>query len=467
MSREQVAAVSDDQIISMARVSIRRRGDFNTARIAELCDVSTTKVRRVLRAADRNGGLGRTCVTVLSSGRRCGAPLPREAWGRLMPRCCAAHTAIGVVSPPVAPAESIADAGTGEAMAVVSRSRVEAPRMPEPGIPSQVATPLDVLKAELVEGELRVSATDIAQVLGFERPRNVLKLVKSNQAELAFYGGIRMRSETQRMSIGNGATREQEVSTPWLNREQALALAAMSKAPNAARVREVLIKAFVQEQDRVIAEANGGSVRRRGFVEFPPHGSVPAPALDSGLAPIVAELVRSQQQTTQALAGIAATLAALAAAPAPNAPITRAKPKPAAPDVPSRQLGLGAYAPAFDVAASAAAKGDWLSVSDIAATVGLPMETQHRERSKTLVVRWLKKTGHWHDRNIARNVGMVLDVDGHKSTRDHWVYAPQILDGASALRRAVKILRSLMSMGAKDAFTPVRQIIETGADRAA
>lgn len=87
-----------------------------------------------------------------------------------------------------------------------------------------------------INGEPRARDVDLADRLGFERPRDIRKLVERNLAEIEAFGTC---ATVARVVRGN------PVSERWLNEEQALLVAILSDAPNAPAVRAMLIKTFV------------------------------------------------------------------------------------------------------------------------------------------------------------------------------------------------------------------------------
>lgn len=92
-----------------------------------------------------------------------------------------------------------------------------------------------------IEGEPRARDIEIAERLGYARPRAIRDLIKNNLAEIEAFGTAPRR--TAPFASGNGAVKETEEF--WLNEEQALLLAALSKTENAAAVRAMLIRCFV------------------------------------------------------------------------------------------------------------------------------------------------------------------------------------------------------------------------------
>lgn len=80
---------------------------------------------------------------------------------------------------------------------------------------------------------------DIAKRLGFDRPRDIRKLIERNITELERFGVCATVAQT---SGPKGGRPGKEY---WLNEEQALSVSAASDAQNAAEVRHMLIKVFV------------------------------------------------------------------------------------------------------------------------------------------------------------------------------------------------------------------------------
>ncbi len=88
----------------------------------------------------------------------------------------------------------------------------------------------------VVEGEPRARDLDIAERLGFRRPRKIRELIERNIAELKAFGPL---------ALQRGKSRGQEFNEYWLSEEQALLVAALSDADRAPAVRHMLIKVFV------------------------------------------------------------------------------------------------------------------------------------------------------------------------------------------------------------------------------
>lgn len=96
-------------------------------------------------------------------------------------------------------------------------------------------TVTDITLSE-VEGDPRARDLDIAGRLGFDRPRDIRKLIERNLSELEAFGTC---ATVARVARGN------PVSEYWLNEEQALLISIKSEAENAAAVRAMLIRVFV------------------------------------------------------------------------------------------------------------------------------------------------------------------------------------------------------------------------------
>lgn len=88
------------------------------------------------------------------------------------------------------------------------------------------------------DGELRVLDLDLAERLGFERPRDVRKLIERNLEELERYG--RCATVAQRPEGGGP-----EATEYWLNEHQAVLICVLSKTLRAADVRQEVIEVFM------------------------------------------------------------------------------------------------------------------------------------------------------------------------------------------------------------------------------
>lgn len=92
-----------------------------------------------------------------------------------------------------------------------------------------------------IDGEPHARDIEIAERLGMSRPRDIRQLIERNIAEIEGFGPARRRTALADRPQGGGSGAEEY----WLSEEQALLVAALSKAPKAAAVRAMLIRTFV------------------------------------------------------------------------------------------------------------------------------------------------------------------------------------------------------------------------------
>lgn len=90
-----------------------------------------------------------------------------------------------------------------------------------------------------IDGEPRARDLDVAERLGFDRPRDIRKLIERNLVEIESFGVCATVARTPDDRGGRPATEY------WLTEEQALLVASRSEAENAPQVRRMLIKVFV------------------------------------------------------------------------------------------------------------------------------------------------------------------------------------------------------------------------------
>ena len=102
-----------------------------------------------------------------------------------------------------------------------------------------------------ISGEPRARDIDLAERLGFERPRKIREIIERNLAEIETLGSSPRRGAM--IQVGKGA--ERAVEEYWLNEEQALLVSVLSKAQNAPVVRAMLIKTFVAWRRGHLVEA--------------------------------------------------------------------------------------------------------------------------------------------------------------------------------------------------------------------
>lgn len=103
-------------------------------------------------------------------------------------------------------------------------------------LPARTENDLPDVELTEIDGEPRARDLDIAERLGFDRPRDIRKLIERNLAEIESFGTCAIVARVVR---GN------PVSEYWLTEEQALLVSSRSDAENAAAVRRMLIKVFV------------------------------------------------------------------------------------------------------------------------------------------------------------------------------------------------------------------------------
>jgi hypothetical protein len=109
-----------------------------------------------------------------------------------------------------------------------------------PGFPvAQIGNDLPDIVLSEIEREPRARDLDIADRLGFERSRDIRKLIERNLPELETFGVCATVAQTSGEKGGRPSTEY------WLNEEQALLISARSDADNAPAVRRMLIKVFV------------------------------------------------------------------------------------------------------------------------------------------------------------------------------------------------------------------------------
>lgn len=152
---------------------------------------------------------------------------------------------------------------------------------------------LEVIGLADFEGEPRARDVDVGEKLGFERPRAIRQIISRNLAEIEALGPAPRRVALLTRPQGGSV----EVEEFWLNEEQALLVAVLSKAPRAAEVRSMLIRVFVawrrgHIENRQIAVAEILSEARKqigGIVKSVVHSEIAAIS-----AEMIAAAVRSE-----------------------------------------------------------------------------------------------------------------------------------------------------------------------------
>ena len=117
----------------------------------------------------------------------------------------------------------------------------------------------------ILDGEPRCRDLDLADRLGFDRPRNIRNLIDRNIAEIESFGSA-LRREALLTRPQGGTVSVQEY---WLNEEQALLVSVLSNAPNAPAVRAMLIKVFVAWRRGQLPQAAPARKLRRGAMSNP------------------------------------------------------------------------------------------------------------------------------------------------------------------------------------------------------
>lgn len=91
------------------------------------------------------------------------------------------------------------------------------------------------------DGEPAVRDLDLGSRLGFQRPDKIRQVIQRHCAEIEAYGTLAQFGATSPMP--NGGTKA--VTEYHLTEEQALCVCALSRAPQAAKVRRMLIETFM------------------------------------------------------------------------------------------------------------------------------------------------------------------------------------------------------------------------------
>lgn len=102
--------------------------------------------------------------------------------------------------------------------------------------------PVSDLALSVVADEPRVRDIDLAERLGFDRPRKIRDLIKANIEELQIHGILPSTGAKSTDAFGRGRPGLEY----WLNEPQALLVCMFSRTANAARVRKMLIEVFME-----------------------------------------------------------------------------------------------------------------------------------------------------------------------------------------------------------------------------
>jgi hypothetical protein len=141
-----------------------------------------------------------------------------------------------------------------------------------------------------IEGIPTVRDLDLAERLGFRRPRVIRELIQRNIKEIEAFGPAPRRTAP----ISSGKGRVTGVEEYWLNEEQALLVASLSDAPQAPAVRSMLIKVFV--------------AYRRGQLQ-PTQSAFPADLVEyirrtDGISRMLSHKVTEMEKVLATIAGI-------------------------------------------------------------------------------------------------------------------------------------------------------------------
>ena len=117
-----------------------------------------------------------------------------------------------------------------------------APKQPKastgtPIVPAPPAAPQPLTVHE-IEGEPLVLDTDLAEALGFDRPRVIRQLIERNRDELEGYGGL------QWCAANPGPLGGRPGRAYYLNEEQALLICMLSRTPRAKAIRAEVIRVY-------------------------------------------------------------------------------------------------------------------------------------------------------------------------------------------------------------------------------
>lgn len=133
---------------------------------------------------------------------------------------------------------------------------------------------LTIRDLEVVAGEPRVADIVLGERLGFDRPRDIRKIIARNQGELHRFGFC--ATVAQNHGGGRGRPGRQY----WLNEGQALLICMFSDTDRAADVREQLIKVFMAWRRGELVEGS-----RDG-------GATPLPPMAAAIEALVAQTQR-------------------------------------------------------------------------------------------------------------------------------------------------------------------------------
>lgn len=100
-------------------------------------------------------------------------------------------------------------------------------------------TTLTVSDLLTLDGEPRIKDLILAERLGFERPREIRRLIERHRIELQGFGGLRHRNANPGPQGGRPS------QDTYLNEAQALLICMFARTPLAAEVRKSVIEVFM------------------------------------------------------------------------------------------------------------------------------------------------------------------------------------------------------------------------------
>lgn len=107
-----------------------------------------------------------------------------------------------------------------------------------------------------ISGEPRVHDLRLGEVLGFDRPRNVRKIIRRNSQELALHGALALHGGASISGKGRVMPSEEF----YLNEAQALLICMFSRTNEAASARKQIVEAFLAYRHGKLVPIAAGEV---------------------------------------------------------------------------------------------------------------------------------------------------------------------------------------------------------------
>lgn len=236
------------------------------------------------------------------------------------------------------------------------------------------------------EEEPRVRDLELAERLGYDRPRDVRKLIARMIEEGKFAschvrdtvsrtwhdGSVLVRRSAEAVAMPRGGEREQEVAEYWLTEAQALKVIAKSETKRADQILDEVIRVFI--------------LARRGLLP-----------VDSPSAPV---LPPATQDALAALRGLVEALTALLGSTRPTAPDAHVPPPPA-PTLDEEGAWLWPWQIGKTLGIDACTVGQYAAQSGVKTTPGLtrawhradgtPGYQIHRVGAYQIALYWLRQ----------------------------------------------------------------------------